>query len=728
MKFIAVVLAVTLLAITIYNVAPQNQTNRQGSKNNSGSNNNSGSSSNSGSTNVQAAAYWWSMIHTLATSSNARMQSFTPTKSSTSPTVPLTNQTSWVFDTGIAMPFYGAQSPSLAAGSGEVFVIAGARAPIYALNASTGAILWSNAGDAETSYIGIPAFADGVVYADSCSPQDESSPPVNLYAFNATTGAVLWNYTMSDGIASSPTVTDGSVYVFSGQGNIHAFNATTGTQEWNYTINSYIPQSPTVADGVVFASTVYPATVWALNASTGAVLWTSPIDGSVPQSSPAVESGFVYVDSTDNHVYALNESSGAPVWNYTYTAGGYLINSPFVSDGAVYVGGAALCALNASTGGLLWNYTFDIENVQPNEGITTNAIVVDGVVYFASTNRDVYDHDVFALNATSGSLIWSYITGLANGGQYTGGIIWFPPAADNDMVFVGSGEYVYAFGPPSARALSVAISPSYVEMAVSESQVFTSNVTGGNSPYTFQWYLNGTPILGATNSSWTFSPISSGSYSVSLEVIDSLGAFVTSTSASVTAAVPPVFSILNPGPGSCPSDWNASSTVRYMGTPDFVFCSNETSLGSTFVVNITVTNVTDLYAWGIGLVYDNTTLQFVNASLPTDNIFSGATASGDTLIQPPVVLGAVPYNEQNGGFAIVEWGATFIQGSQNWCFNGTGTVAQIEFRIIKAPSSTAPQIRSTFTFDPDWTTTIYWPTINWFPGPLLETGTFDYTS
>ena len=703
MKFIAVFLAVTLLAITIYNVVPQNQTNRQGSN------------SNSGSTNVQAAAYWWSMIQALETSSNARLQNFTSTSTSnTTETVPLTNQTMW--QCYIGSPWD--QSPSLAAGSDEVFVIpagtANAAKTIYALNASTGAIVWSDTGDAETGYVGIPAFADGVVYAGSCNPQlNEWSPNSgNIYAFNATTGAVLWNYTMSDGVhESGPTITDGSVYVCTGQGNIYALNATTGALEWNYTTESAIWQSPTVVDGVVFASTSSPTRVLALNASSGVLLWSSPIDGWLYWSAPAVEGGLVYVGSTDNSVYALNGSSGASVWNYTYT-GSALMSSPVISDGVVYVGGAVLYALNASTGGLLWSYAFD--NVTEN-GIPVGAVVVDGVVYLGSA-----DNDVYALNTTSGSLIWNYATG---------GRISFPPAVDNDVVFVASTDgNVYAFGQPVPRALSVEISPSYVEIDVSEPQVFTSNVTGGNPPYTFQWYVNGTPAVSATNESWAFTPTSSGSYSVSLEVIDSLGAFVTSTSANVIVAVPPVFSVLNPGPESCPSDWNASSTVRYLGTPDFVFCSNETSLGSTFVVNITVTNVTDLYAWGIGLIYDNTTLQFVNASLPTDNIFSGASASGDTLIQPPVVLGAVPYNEQNGGFAIVEWGATFLQGSQNWCFNGTGTVAQIEFRIIKAPSSTAPQIRSTFTFDPDWTTTIYWPTINWFPGPLLETGNFDYTS
>jgi hypothetical protein len=192
--------------------------------------------------------------------------------------------------------------------------------------------------------------------------------------------------------------------------------------------------------------------------------------------------------------------------------------------------------------------------------------------------------------------------------------------------------------------------------------------------------------------------------------------------------VPAIVSVLNPGPESCPSAWNASSTVRYVGTTDFDFYSNETSLGSTFFVNITVTNATDLYAWGIGLVYDNTTLQFVNAWLPTDNVFSGATACGATLIPAPVVVENVPLNST---YAIIEWGCTFLQGSDNWCFNGTGTLGQIEFKIVGTPSPTTPQM-STFTFDPDWTTIICWP-ITYPPVydarvPLLGTASFAYDS
>jgi PKD repeat protein len=322
------------------------------------------------------------------------------------------------------------------------------------------------------------------------------------------------------------------------------------------------------------------------------------------------------------------------------------------------------------------------------------------------------------LNATNGTLIWSYDT-------YE---VPSSPVVYNDVIFVGvDAGVLYAFGQ---YPFSVSISPFSVEMNVGQSQVYSSRVIGGTSPYTFQWYLDDAPVSDAADASWTFTPASAGSYTVYLAVTDSLGTLATSTDASVSVTVPAVISILNPGPDSCPSAWNASDVARYVGTPDFVFYSNETSLGSTFFVNVTVTNVTDLYAWGIGLAYDNTTLQFVNAWLPTDNVFSGATASGATLIPAPAVVDTLPFN---GTYAIIKWGCTFLQGSDDWCFNGSGTLGQIEFRIIAAPNPTTPQTTSTFTLDPDWTTTISWPIIP-YPqiyderAPLLETGSFAYIS
>jgi len=75
----------------------------------------------------------------------------------------------------------------------------------------------------------------------------------------------------------------------------------------------------------------------------------------------------------------------------------------------------------------------------------------------------------------------------------------------------------YAIIPPS---LSVSISPLSASILVGQSTTFTSTVSGGTSPYKYQWYLNGNLVSGATSSTWTFTPTTSGIYYVYLQIKD----------------------------------------------------------------------------------------------------------------------------------------------------------------------------------------------------------------
>jgi hypothetical protein len=68
--------------------------------------------------------------------------------------------------------------------------------------------------------------------------------------------------------------------------------------------------------------------------------------------------------------------------------------------------------------------------------------------------------------------------------------------------------------------LSVSISPLESSILPGQTVVFTSTVTGGTPPYSYQWYLGGNPVTGATSASWTFQPMTSGTYYVYLRVKD----------------------------------------------------------------------------------------------------------------------------------------------------------------------------------------------------------------
>lgn len=94
-------------------------------------------------------------------------------------------------------------------------------------------------------------------------------------------------------------------------------------------------------------------------------------------------------------------------------------------------------------------------------------------------------------------------------------------------------EAVFTYSP-APPPLSVSTSPPSATIPTGDSVAFTSTVGGGTSPYTYQWYLDGAPVSGATSSSWTFTPPSSGTYYVYLEVTDATSNKVQSDTAKIT--------------------------------------------------------------------------------------------------------------------------------------------------------------------------------------------------
>jgi outer membrane protein assembly factor BamB len=65
-----------------------------------------------------------------------------------------------------------------------------------------------------------PAIPDGKVYA--------GSEDGNVYALNAATGALLWTFTTGSSVSSSPAVANGMVYIGSDDNNVYAFGLPKG--------------------------------------------------------------------------------------------------------------------------------------------------------------------------------------------------------------------------------------------------------------------------------------------------------------------------------------------------------------------------------------------------------------------------------------------------------------------------------------------------------------------
>ncbi|MDH7511014.1 MAG: PQQ-binding-like beta-propeller repeat protein [Methanolinea sp.] len=289
-----------------------------------------------------------------------------------------TGEILWKYDT---MERNDIVSSSPAVANGVVY-IGGLKTKVHALDAYSGDLLWKyKVPIRTTSRSGIsssPAVAGGTIFIANMDGV--------VYAFDEETGALLWNYTPTDKqeIFSSPAVADGAVYVLTYGADLYALDASTGTLLWKYeTAGDYgAYASPAVSGGVVYTGSGLNGPFRALDARTGALLWETPSVVS-PYSSPAVAHGVVYTGSMDNSIYALDASDGTILWNFT--TGDKVYSSPAVAHGVVYAGSndCNLYALDASDGRLLWNFTV-------NDGIISSPAVAGGIVYFGCNDGRVY--------------------------------------------------------------------------------------------------------------------------------------------------------------------------------------------------------------------------------------------------------------------------------------------------------------------------------------------------
>jgi outer membrane protein assembly factor BamB len=306
---------------------------------------------------------------------------------------------------------YGQVGATPAVVNGVIYV--GAGQLISALNAETGAILWTQTISANVE--GTPVVVDGIIYV--------AAEDFNLYALNAVTGALLWTYATDNLFHTSPAVVDGVLY-FGSIDKVIALDALTGAFVWSYPMS--FPDSPAVVDGTVYTGSG-DGNFYALDASNGALRWAYQTTG-LYANSPAVVNGVAYAGSWDFNAYALNANTGALLWKFSTNN---VVNSwPAVADGVVYVTSVDtnLYALNAITGALQWKFS------DGNYPAGAPA-VANGVVYESFNGNDVTNFgSLAALDAHSGELMWKYVSNehfadpvVVNGAVYADSYYLGPP-------------------------------------------------------------------------------------------------------------------------------------------------------------------------------------------------------------------------------------------------------------------------------------------------------------
>jgi len=269
-------------------------------------------------------------------------------------------------------------SPMIA--NGVVFIGSGDQ-QVYALDAATGALRWSFAtGDVVHAS---PAFADGVVYIGSWDR--------NVYALDAATGRERWRYTTGNdtviynqiGIASSAAIAEGLVFVGGRDGKFHVIDARSGAQRWVHNNNGgWTIASPAVRNGVVYFPTSDGTRFKALDAATGAVKFDLQ-NKAVSFSSPALAGEVAFYGTSDGYLNAVSLRDGS-------------ILARFQTDGSKENGARYTDSTGRMRTATMYpDRTLDgmmigMRTMMTLGSVLSSPVVVGGVVYFGSTDGNLY--------------------------------------------------------------------------------------------------------------------------------------------------------------------------------------------------------------------------------------------------------------------------------------------------------------------------------------------------
>jgi outer membrane protein assembly factor BamB len=311
---------------------------------------------------------------------------------------------------------------------GETVYYASSAGMLYGIDLVSGNQLWSypvDDKDASGPFYAEPVLADGFALVGSTDN--------TLYVVDQESGQLRWRFEAEGGILGAVAVADGVVYVPSADAKLYALQLANGVKIWEFETGNWNWVQPAVGDGLVYLGSM-DHNLYALDADTGTLVWKRYL-GAAIAGAPTLTDGVIYVGALDSRIHAVDAASGEPLWafeverkpflNWELPAGRWFWGQPLVLDGVVYVGSldGNVYAIDADSGELAWSY----EAGSPIRA----GLVQQGALLYALTE----DGNLTALDMETRQARW--ISAL-------GGDALAKPAASDELVFASTstGELI----------------------------------------------------------------------------------------------------------------------------------------------------------------------------------------------------------------------------------------------------------------------------------------------
>lgn len=197
---------------------------------------------------------------------------------------------------------------------------------------------------------------------------------------------------------SSPVIWNGTIFIGDDSGEVFAINFSNGKTLWSKKIASYTGEGPSDLHGI--------------------------------HSTPCVVKGVVYIGTYGGYLYALNASTGDIFWRFgrigsAIGSSPHYLNDPKLGERLYFSGDDDWVYCIDLNGNLIWK----THNARSDMHSSVGLDPLRGILVVGSN-----DHNVYGLNLTNGTVIWSF---------QTGGHVKASPTIDNvtGYVYIGSWDF-----------------------------------------------------------------------------------------------------------------------------------------------------------------------------------------------------------------------------------------------------------------------------------------------
>jgi len=268
-------------------------------------------------------------------------------------------------------------------------------------------------------------------------------------------------------------------------GKLSAIDENTGKEIWSIDMLG----TPTYSDGKIYVSCIEGDSenvIKAIDENTGSVLWSKKVGYQPPYfKAPhlAVKDGKIFgytrkdaEPGSHGIVFSFDENTKEFDWTFDAKYLGYVPEcGPTVANGKVFVGSDKVYALDETTGNIIWSY-YGLKDF----GSWSSVGGWESLTFSAGKIICLGDDKIFAISEDTGKLVWSYDTGE---------IHTTPAVAYNKIFSCDENSILYAIDESTgsliwSKKMDDVVTNTVPALAVADHKIFVLgiNVTGDVSP------------------------------------------------------------------------------------------------------------------------------------------------------------------------------------------------------------------------------------------------------